>query len=316
MIYLDMLRQLENDGFAWIDVSTPTRDDMRELGRLFPFHELNLADCVSKIQIPKIDRYKSHVFVILHFPTATQERVPKPSQLAAFLGPGYLVTVHQQDLKTVADTFDACESSEDVRKELMGRSAGYLYHSLVDALVDELLNNVRKIMGNMEDIEDAVFDERVAVAREISYLRREVTSLRRIAIPMRRTLAELVAKDVQRFSEEDLAPYFDDVQDHIDKVIETLDESKDTIEIFKDTDFVHSTERSNKILAVLTIIFTLSMPASILGSFYGMNVQLPGGIGSGSWTFLGPYTVFALVVLASSASAAAMIVYFRRLGWI
>lgn len=312
-----MLRQLENEGFAWIDVSAPTRDDMRELGRRFPFHELNLADCVSKIQIPKIDRYKSHVFVILHFPTATQERVPKPSQLAAFLGPGYLVTVHQQDLKTVADTFDACECSESVRKELMGRSAGYLYHSLVDALVDELLNNVRKIMGNMEDIEDAVFDERVAVAREISYLRREVTSLRRIAIPMRRTLAELVAKDVTRFSEEDLAPYYDDVQDHIDKVIETLDESKDTIEIFKDTDFMHSSDRSNKILAVLTIIFTLSMPATILGSFYGMNVELPGGIGSGPWTtFLGSYTTFALVVLASSVAAGAMMLHFRRLGWI
>ncbi|AIC14195.1 magnesium transporter CorA family protein [Nitrososphaera viennensis] len=311
-----MLRQLENEGFVWVDISAPTREDMRELGRRFSFHELNLADCVSKIQIPKIDRYKTHVFVILHFPAVAQERVPKPSQLAAFLGLGYLVTVHQEDLKTVTDTFDACERSEGVRKELMGRSAGYLYHSLVDALVDELLNNVRKIMGNMEDIEDAVFDERVAVAREISYLRREVTSLRRIAIPMRRTLAELVAKDVQRFSEEDLTLYYDDVQDHIDKVIETLEESKDTIEIFKDTDFMHSSDRSNKILAVLTIIFTLSMPASIVGSFYGMNVPIPGGTENGPWTFLGPYTAFALIVLASSASAGAMMVYFRRLGWI
>jgi magnesium transporter len=172
-----MLRQVENGGFVRVDVSAPARDDMRELGRRFPFHELNLADCLSKIQISKIDRYASHVFVILHFPAVTQERVPKPSQLAAFLGPGYLVTVHQNDLKAVADTFDACERSEGIRKEVMGRSAGYLYRSLVDALVDELLNNVRKIKGNMEDIEDAVFDERVAVAREISYLRREVTVL-------------------------------------------------------------------------------------------------------------------------------------------
>lgn len=312
-----MLKQLENEGFAWVDVSAPTRSDMQELGRRFSFHELNLEDCLSKIQIPKIDRYKSHVFVILHFPAVAQERVPKPSQLAAFLGPGYLVTVHQEELKTVADMFDACEKSEGVRKELMGKSAGYLYHSLVDALVDELLNLVRKIIGNMEDIEDAVFDERVAVAREISYLRREVTSLRRIAVPMRRTLGEFVAKDVSRFSEEDLALYYDDVEDHIDKVIETLEESKDTIEIFKDTDFMHSSDRSNKILAVLTIIFTLSMPASILGSFYGMNVPIPGGLEGGwSWTFLGSYTAFELIALASVATAAAMMAYFRRLGWI
>jgi magnesium transporter len=311
-----MLKEVANDGFAWVDVSAPTREDMRELGRRFSFHELNLEDCVSKIQIPKIDRYEGHVFVILHFPTFTPDRVSKPSQLAAFLGPGYLVTVHQEDMKVLAEMFAQCEASAAVRAELMGKSAGYLYHSMVDALVDELLNLVRKIVGNIEDIEDAVFDERLAVAREISYIRREVTSLRRIVTPMRRTLAELVARDVRRFSEEDLADYYDDVKDHMDRAIETLDESKETVEIFKDTDYMHSTDKSNKILAVLTIIFTLSMPASILGSFYGMNVAIPGGTEAGPWTFLGPYTTFTIIVVVSSAAAAVMMAHFRRVGWI
>jgi magnesium transporter len=311
-----MLRQVENGGFTWVDVSSPTRDDMHELGQHFTFHELNLDDSISKIQIPKIDRYANHVFVILHFPIVTLERVPKPSQLAAFLGPDYLVTVHSEDLKTVTEMFDACEKKQDVRTEVMGKSAGFLYHTLVDALVDDLLNLVRKIVGNIEDIEDAVFDERMPMAREISYLRREVISIRRIVAPMRRTLAELVVKDIKRFSEEDLALYYDDVQDHIDKAIETLDESKDTVEIFKDTDFVHSTNRSNKILAVLTIIFTLSIPASVIGSFYGMNVPLPGGSEAGSWTFFGRYTTFVVIVTISSMSAGAMLVYFHRLEWI
>ena len=72
------------------------------------------------------------------------------------------------------------------------------------------------------------------------------------------------SKDIQKFSEEDLTLYFDDVKDHIDKVIEVLEESKETIEIFKDTDFMLSTEKSNKILAVLTILFTLSIPATVV----------------------------------------------------
>jgi magnesium transporter len=46
-------------------------------------------------------------------------------------------------------------------------------------LVDDLLHMLMKIEGNLDDIEDAVFDEKTAVAREISLLRGEITTLRR-----------------------------------------------------------------------------------------------------------------------------------------
>lgn len=310
------LKLLRNDGFAWIDVSKPVHDDMRELGSMFPFHELNLDDCLSKLQIPKIDRYQDHLFIILHFPTVDGESAPRSSQLAVFMGNGYLVTVHQGDLKPLVDMFQQCSQSEAARQELMGRSSGYLFHSIVDGLVDNLIRTIRGVIGRIDEVEDEVFNEKISVAKEISSLRRQITSLRRMAVPLKRTVVELSAKDIRRFSEEDLAPYFDDVTDHIDRAIDTLEESKEVIEIYKDTDFMHGVEKSNKILAVLTIIFTLSIPAALVGAFYGMNVNLPGGTEIGSWAFLGEFTTFELAVAAASAGALGMTWYFRRLGWI
>jgi len=172
-----------------------------------------------------------------------------------------------------------------------------------------------KVEGNLDDIEDLVFDEKTAVATEISMLRREITTLKRIVYPLKRTILE-ISREIQRFSEEDLTPYFDDVRDHIDKVIEALDESKETIEIFKDTDFMLSTEKSNKILAILTILFTLSIPASVIAAYYGMNVNLPGGIETGSATFLGQYTSFIMLVMAALLPAAIMIYWFKKQGWL
>jgi magnesium transporter len=194
----------------------------------------------------------------------------------------------------------------------MGKSAGYLFHSIVDALTYDLLNVVRKVVGNIDDIEDVVFDEKSTAAREISYIRRQITSLRRITIPLRRTLTEIASKDIQRFSEENLTDYFDDVKDHIDKAIDTIEESKETVEIYKDTDNMHGTDKSNKILAVLTIIFTLSMPASLMSSLYGMNVKLP----ILDPSVLGGYSTFIVIVSASSALALGMVLYFRKIGWI
>lgn len=307
--------EIRNNGFTWIDIVKPNRDEMRKLSERFPFHELNLEDCLSKIQIPKIDRYEDHAFVILNFPTLEKERIPRSRQLAAFIGSGYLVTVHEGELKPISEIFQQCLKSDNAKQELMGRSAGYLFHSIIDALTDDLLNLARKIVGNIEDIEDVVFDEQAKAAGEISYIRRQITVLRRIAIPLRRTVNEIATKDIRRFSEEDLTPYFDDVNDHIDKVIDTLEESKETIEIYKDTDYLHGTDRSNKILAILTIIFTLSMPVTIMSSLYGMNVDIPTAEDA-SLPFLGRYTTFILIVVGSSAIAVAMALYFHRIKWI
>lgn len=172
-----------------------------------------------------------------------------------------------------------------------------------------------RLLENIEDIEDIVFDRRTDAADEISYIRREITVLRRIAIPLRTILSEIIVKDIKRFSDQDLTDYFDDMNDHLNKVIETMEQSKETIEIYKDTDFMHATNRSNRILAVLTIIFTLTMPVTILSSLYGMNVDIPALNQSDSLAFLGKHTTFILIVSGSTAAAGIMLAYFRKDGF-
>jgi magnesium transporter len=264
----DGLETVTNKYLSWINIQKPTREKLTGLTK-FSFHELNIEDCLSKIQIPKVDIYDDHIFVILNFPTIDKDKgLFRSTQLSIFAGQDYLVTVQQGDLKPLNEAFQICKVDQNYRESFMGNSSGYSLHRIIDLLVDDLLHMLMKIEGNLDDLEDVVFDEKTAVAREISLLRREITTLRRLVLPLKRTILEL-SREVQRFSEEDLGPYFDDVRDHIDKVIEVLDEAKETIEIFKDTDFMLSTEKSNKILAILTILFTLSIPASVVAAFHG-----------------------------------------------
>jgi magnesium transporter len=235
------------------------------------------------------------------------------------VGKDFLITVHQGDLNPLVELVELCinDSDSERKKRLIEKSPGHLLHEIIDVLVDDLLHTSRKIIANLDEMEDRVFDERKSVARSISLLRREINRLRRIANPLKKFVLE-IAKNIDRYSDrelEELSLYFDDVIDHIDKVIETLEESRETMEIYKDTDFVLSTEKTNKVLGVLTIIFTLAIPATVIGTFYGMNVNLPGGIGD-NLMFLGSFTTFIIIMLASAIPAILMFVYFRKLGWI
>ncbi|HJM79699.1 MAG TPA: magnesium transporter CorA family protein [Nitrosopumilus sp.] len=314
------IETIQGNGFTWVDLQNPDRKDVEELSQKYNFNELNIEDCMTKFELPKLDSYDEHFFVILHFPPLAQKiGISKNSQLSIFIGKDFLVTVHQGDLKPLVELVDACmtNSDDELKNKLLGETSGDLLHEIIDVLVDDLLHTSRKIIANLDEMEDNVFDESKPVARSIALLRREINRLRRISLPLKRFVLE-IAKNVKRFSnspDDELSLYFDDVIDHIDKVIETLDESRETMEIYKDVDFVLSNEKTNKVLAVLTIIFTLAIPSTVIGTFYGMNVNLPGGL-EDNWVILGPFTTFIVVILASAVPAIMMFTYFKKLGWI
>lgn len=306
---------LEGKGFTWIDLENPDRQRVGELAREYGLNSLNVEDCLTKFELPKIDAYGDHMFLLLHFPPlASKELMPRHSQLSMFVGRNFLITVHQGELAPLVELVDACRAGADGdrRARLLGRSTGSLLHEIVDSLVDDLLHTLRRVMANLEDIEEEVFDDKRSAARKISVLRREIMLLRRIVNPLKRIVTE-ASRQVDRLpGSGDLALYFDDVIDHLDKVIDALEESRETMEIYKDTDFMLSTEKTNKVLAVLTIIFTLAIPATVIGTFYGMNVGLPGAGGPGGGE---SHLTFYAIILASTVPAAAMYAYFRRAGW-
>lgn len=310
----------EGSKFSWIDLQSPDRKEIEKLAEKYHFNSLNIEDCLTKFELPKLDSYDDHFFVILHFPPlATKKSMPKHSQLSIFVGRDFLVTIHQGDLKPLVDLVNICKNETDIerKKRLLGKSPGFLLHEIIDVLVDDLLHTSRRIIANMDDIEDGVFDETKTVAKSIALLRREINTLRRIVNHLKKFVLE-IAKNIKKFSiteEEDLTLYFDDVIDHIDKVVETLEESRETMEIYKDTDFMLSTEKTNKVLAVLTIIFTLTIPATVIGTFYGMNVNLPGGNMSDP-SSIEAYIPFIIAVLGAVIPAVLMLVYFRKLGWL
>jgi magnesium transporter len=297
-------------GVAWVDVIAPTQAEMTSLGQRFGFSPLELEDCLSRRQLQKIEDHEGHLFVIIHYPRVLESDIVRSAQISIFLGDNYLVTVHQEALPQISEIFQWAKKDAKVGKV----TSGFLLHRILDRLVDSMFPFMEGIMRELDAIEDKVFDERIEVVRELTTVRHNIAALRRTILPLRRITAALYDEIQMRTPK--LAASFKDVNDHVEKVSAVLDEARETLEIYKDTDFIVSTERSNKILAILTIIFTLSIPGTMIGTFYGMNILLPGGIQSGAWTQLGPYTTLIIVLLASLAPTFIMVFRFHRLGWI
>ena len=303
------LESLTWGDLTWINIEGPTENETEYLAQNYPFHPLDLDDCLSRIQRPKIDEYKDYLFLVFHFPVFNKETgVTAPSQLSVFISGNYLITLHQGELKPLVKLFRECQIDEESRQENFSQGLGYLLYRIIDRLVDYCLPILNKIGFNIERVEDDIFSSGVRSAiKEISALRRDVISFRRIIWPMRAVIGSLEPK-VRRFTKVDMSVYFGDMIDHVDKIWDGLDEYKEIIEGLNDTHDSLATNRTNEVIRMLTIIATILLPITVVASIFGMNIPL-GVFESSGFSFL--YVLLIVLVIIGG-----MLYFFRRKHWI
>ena len=293
---------------TWVNIERPTERETEYLAQYYPFHPLDLDDCLSRIQRSKIDEYKGYLFLVFHFPVFNKEaEVTTPSQISVFIGEDYLITLHKGELKPLVKLFKECQIDEESRQEYFSQGSGYLLYRIIDRLVDYCLPIVNRIGDNIEDVEDNIFSNEMPRAiKEISILRRDVISFRRIIWPMRAVIGSLEPK-IRRFTKMDLAVYFGDMVDHVDKIWDALDEYKEVIEGLNDTHDSLATNRTNEVVRMLTVIATILLPITVVASIYGMNISLP--FQNSSYALIFVFLIMLIIV-------GGMLYFFRRQRWI
>lgn len=294
---------------TWVNIEGPTERETEYLAQNYPFHPLDLDDCLSRIQRPKIDEYEDYLFLVFHFPVFNKKtRVTTPSQVSVFIGQNYVITLHRGDLKPLVNLFRQCQLDEEARSQNLSGGPGQLLYRIIDRLVDYCLPILNKIGSNIDRVDEEIFSRSMPRAiRDISELRRDVISFRRVIWPLRAVAGSLWPK-VRRFTETDMEVYFDDLVDHIDKIWDGLDEYKERIEGLNDTHDSLATNRTNEIVRMLTVIATIMLPITVVASIFGMNIPL-GPFGDSRLSAL-YVSLICLVIIA------AMLYFFRRQHWI
>jgi len=292
---------------TWINIERPTEKETEYLAQHYPFHPLDLDDVLSRRQRPKVDEYKDYLFFVLHFPRYRKdEEVLASSQVSVFISDKYLITLHAGELKPLVKLFRECQIDQDSRKQYFSHGSGFLLYSILDRLIDYCMPIIDKMLDNIEAVEDRIFtkQQRRGYIREISMLRRDVISFRRIIWPMRAVIGGLEPR-LKRFIDKDMSVYFGDLTDHTDRIWDALDENKEIIEGLSSAYDSLSTNRTNEVVRILTIIATVLLPITVVSSIYGMNIDnLPFANSDSSMVFIG---------LVMVAIIGGMLYFFRKI---
>ena len=286
-----------------------TKGAIRALAEKYQLHPLAIEDVLNGQNRPKAEDYPAsgdqpgRLFVVARR-VMIQDEALAAEQSSFFLGRHTLLSLQASDCPAI----DAVRARiEKVHSRLRQNDVSFLLYSLLDTIVDGFYPVLEDASTQLEDAEEAVLDHPGAqTLHAIHQIKRSLVLIRRVAWPMRELIGTLQRERHECLSEV-TQTYFRDVYDHCVQVIDLIETYREIASEIASTHVSMTSNRTNEIMKVLTIIGTIFMPLTFLVGIYGMNMYIP----ENHWPY--SYAVFWIVAIAI---AWYMLWRFRRGGWL
>ena len=288
----------------WVDLSAPTEDELKVLSEVFHFHPLSVEDARSALQYPKIESYDKYLYLVLHGIDVKTSQQFATRDVDFFVGPNYLVTVHDGTSRSIEGLRNIC----DKHARVLAEGPVGLLHRIVDSMVDNYQPVVEKLEDRIGQLEELAIQGEPNLVRRAVRLRRDLGEMRRVLVLQRDAIGRLARREFAMISDE-MAYRFRDVYDHVVRRAEESILFQDRVGGIVEVNLAAVSNRLNQVMKVLTVMSTLFLPMTVLTGMWGMNIPLPhfpGGEAAQFWWITG--------IIA--AMAAGMLFVFRRKGWV
>ena len=291
----------------WLDLESPTEQDLYGLGKDFTLHPLAIEDSSHEHQRPKVDEYENYFFVVFYAVNLDKEKQGVDiCEIDMFLGNNYLITVHSGKTHELEEV----ESRWTRNAKQLEWGIGVLFYTLLDSIVDNYFPVVDGLVDKAEELEDGLFTGNIrqrAFTQEILQLKKHFLAFRRVVTPERDVLNILTNRDSPIFDSHVLL-YFRDIYDHLNRLSDTLDLYRDQLSTIMDANLSIVSNDLNKVVRTLTGASIILMVDSLFASIWGMNfVNIPE-----LHLYYGYYLALAFMVLATII----LYFFFRRLNWL
>jgi magnesium transporter len=299
-------RLVDEDVTIWLDLRDPDRADLAVLSEEFGLHPLAIEDAVYDHERPKLDRYRSHLFLTAYgawLETSTGSLVT--SELAAFVTRRALITVRKDDGLDIGAVVERWDASPDLAKF----GVGFLLHGLLDYIIDGHFETVQSLDETVETLEDRLFaatPQSLQVQRRSFELRKSLVLLRRIVIPMREVVNALMRRDLQVVPD-DLMPYYHDIYDHVLRAADWTDSLRDLVTSILETNLTVQGNRMNVITKKVTSWAAIIAVPTFITGYFGMNVPYPG---------FDKAVGFVVSIAAMAVTALVLYIVFKSKDWL
>src|SRR3990167_1061391 len=303
-----MLARYKHSGLMWIDLESPTRDEVLRVMDEFRLNQFIAEELLLPTTKPRIEFQDDYLYLILHFPALRHTHKTMEQEIDFVLGRDFLITTHYDTVDPLHKFSKIFEVDSILNAELSDEHAGFLFFSMLRRLYKSVEHEIDFIHSDMAHIEKHIFSgQERGMVQAISRSARDLLNLRQTIEPHRDVLKELQACAIKLFGDE-YAPYMRSIENdyyrlhnHIMRHTESLHELRETNNSLLST-------KENETMRILTILALITFPLSLMADV----LSLPSkhnpirGLPNDFWIILG-----TVIVVGSC-----MVMYFKHRKWV
>jgi len=257
------IRRLNMSGeFFWLDLTSPTDEQLAELGEILGLPPLAVEDSQGFGERAKIDDYGDRLLIVFYGAQREGGRYDAV-EVHIHLSHGRIVTVHR----------GRCEPLESVRR-LHAHSDQEIVYRILDALSESVLTILRSIEAEATRLEEVAFEHPTAAdRREIVMMRGRLFRLLQVIVPQRDMLAS-GADAIERVLgiEPGQAHHpFADIRDDLVLAVNLSAYSRELLAEALNVHLQATSNRLNTIATRLTVLAGIFVPLTLITGFFGQN---------------------------------------------
>jgi len=286
----------------WIDLDNRAEADLRLVAGAIGLEREGLRRLVREDRRARILRLPDRVVLTIGAVDPDDEEARR-REVDLVVGPNHVVTVHDGPIVAFDEFRAEIEREPDLgRLDAAGFTAG-----LLDAILSAYFRQIEAVERAIDELDEVAVRSRheETFLASVLTLRRRIARLRRALAPNREALLPLERPDFELRS--DLGSVWPGVMQRLERAIDGVENARELLVGSFDLYLGRSSQRTNDVMKVLTLVSSILLPSVVLAGIMGMNFKLP---------FFDETTNFFLVLAAMAILAVAILALARWRRWI
>lgn len=272
--YGAMLSRYRYKHLTWIDLQSPTHEEVRTLMREFDIHPLIAEELLTPTLKPRAERYDDMLYVILHFPAWKHTHGASRSQEIDFvIGRNVIITTRYDTVDPLHKFSKVFEVNSILDRSDIGNHAGYIFFYMIRKLYRAVEHELEYAETHLAELEGKIFGGREReMVGHLSGISRELLGFSH-ALSSHRGVLESFEASGRRIFGEDFSYHARALLGEHFRTAKHLEVLRDYLGELRTANDSLLTTKQNEIMKVLTIMAFVTFPLTLISSIFGMNTS-------------------------------------------